>query len=120
VERRLLGDRRSPVQEKVDEVVEVNLFKLLFRKRLPQILGAYLAGGWIALEAALAWEGRAGPEWVVPVVAASLPFGFLATSIFGWFHGERGRQTMPAVEKWMLGTLMVGWIVAVAWVWIQW
>ncbi len=115
VELRLSEDRRSPAQKKVDELVEVNILKLLLKKRIPQLLGTYIAGGWIALEAAWGWEVRGGPEWLDPVVSNSLPFGFLATSIIGWFHGEKGRQKMPSVEKWLLWTLAVGWVATMAW-----
>ncbi len=115
VERRLTGDRRSPAQQKVDNLVQVNLLKLLLKKRIPQLLGTYIAGGWIALEATWGWEGRGGPVWLDPVVSNSLPFGFLATSIVGWFHGEKGRQRMPTVERWMLWVLAVGWVATIAW-----
>jgi hypothetical protein len=34
----------------------------------------------------------------------------LAVAIAGWFHGRKGRQEMPAVEKWLLGALALGWV----------
>ena len=52
----------------------------------------------------------------LPTWLASIPFGFFAVSILGWFHGEKGRQTMPKVEKWLLWTLVVGWLAVAVWV----
>jgi len=84
----------------------------LFEKRLPQILAAYVVGSWGILEFTqyLAEEGFLVPA-AEDVVLLSIPFGFLAVSILGWFHGKKGRQEMPLVEKWLLGLLVVGWVV---------
>jgi serine/threonine protein kinase/DNA-binding SARP family transcriptional activator len=116
VERRLLGDRRSPVQEKIDELVEVNLFKLIFKKRLPQLIGAYAAGSWAVVEASsYVTDEFSLPQRIPEVLLLSVPFGFLAVSILGWFHGEKGPQEMPTVERLMLVTLALGWLVAILW-----
>jgi len=117
VERKLAGDRRVSGGRDIDKLVEVNLFKLIFSKRLPQILGTYVAAAFLGLEAADQFEAREFiPEWIYPLWLTSIPFGFLAVSILGWFHGEKGRQEMPTVEKWLLGVLAVGWAVAAVWV----
>jgi hypothetical protein len=117
VERKLQGDRRSPTQQKVDSLVEVNLGKLLFRKRLPQLLAAYIAGGWISVDAASDFESRGVvPEWLFWLIVVSVVFGFFGVSVIGWFHGEKGRQTMPTVEKWLLSALAMGWIVTGVWI----
>jgi len=98
-------------------ITEVRLGHLLFRKRLPHILGGYLASAWAALEAAGFLEGR---NVISPVLTRaimfSIPFGFLAASVVGWFHGEKGRQDMPLVERWLLGVLGVAWLAVVIWV----
>jgi|GEM_PF-584560 len=86
---------------------------VLFEKRLPQILAAYILGSWGILEFTqyLVEEG-----YLVPVaedlILFSIPFGFLAVSILGWFHGKKGPQEMPPVEKWLLVAVGVGWVVA--------
>lgn len=117
IERRLTGDRRSPIQEKMDELVEVNLFKLILKKRLPQLLGAYAAGSWAVVEAgSYIREEFSLPRETRDVLHVSVAFGFFAVTILGWFHGEKGRQGMQKVEKWMLWVLAVGWIATVAWV----
>jgi serine/threonine protein kinase/DNA-binding SARP family transcriptional activator len=117
VERRILGDRRSPVQEQVDKLVEVNLGRLILKKRLPQLLGAYAAGSWAVVEAASYLRDEFSlPREIPQVLLLSVPFGFFAVSILGWFHGEKGRQGMERVEKWMLWTLAIGWLAAAGWV----
>ncbi len=116
VEKRLLGDRRSPVQKKVDEIVEVSIPKLIFKKRLPQLLAAYVAGGLAAVEVSSDFQSRGNlPEWFFRFIVVSVVFGFFAVSVLGWFHGEKGRQKMPLVEKWLLSTIGVGWVAAVVW-----
>ena len=120
VERKLAGDRRSPVEIRVDELVEINLGKLFLKKRLPQIMGAYVAGGWIAIDAASDFQSRdVVPEWLFWLIVTTVICGFFGVSVVGWFHGEKGRQVMPKVEKWLLWMLGVGWIVAGIWVVIQ-
>jgi serine/threonine protein kinase len=116
VELRLSEDRRSPAQKKVDELVEVNIFKLILKKRLPQLLGAYVAGAWLAVEASSYLRDEFSLDQTVSrLVPLSVPFGFFAVSIVGWFHGEKGRQRMPSVEKWLLWALAVGWVATIAW-----
>jgi DNA-binding SARP family transcriptional activator len=90
--------------------------RLVFRKRLIQILGGFIAAAWIGVEALdhLANKGLV-PTWLYWIALVTVPFGFVSVSIVGWFHGEKGRQAMPAVEKWMLAVLAVGWGAAVAW-----
>jgi DNA-binding SARP family transcriptional activator len=117
VERKLSGDRRAAFGKTADELVEVNLGKLLFNKRLPQILGAYVAGAWIGIEALSDYETRGVvPPWLFWLASVSAIFGFLVVSILGWYHGEKGRQKMPTVEKWLLWTLGVAWVAVAAWV----
>lgn len=117
VQRKLSEERRASLGENFNQLTEVNLGKLLFRKRLPQFLGAYVAGGWIAVEAAGMFQNRGlVPEWLFWLTAVSVVFGFFAVSVVGWFHGEKGRQKMPAVEKWLLGVLALGWVVSCSWV----
>ena len=117
VERKLLGDRQHAAEKGGPGDAERRLGRLVFRKRLPHILGAYLAAGWLAVEAVDHFATRE----ILPIelywlTVVSTPIGFLAVSIVGWFHGERGRQEMPIVEKWLLWVLAVGWIAAVVWV----
>jgi len=116
IEERLSRERRSPETKKLDRITETSLLRLVFRKRLPQILGAYVAGGWVVFEIAKEVELREGKDWVISFAGVSIVFGFLAASIFGWFHGEKGQQRMQKVETWLLGVLAAGWIATLIWV----
>jgi serine/threonine protein kinase/DNA-binding SARP family transcriptional activator len=113
LEKKLAGDRRQTGKLDFDKMVEVNLVKLLFSKRLPQILGAYVAGSWIAVELVSEFETRGHlPTKAFWLTNVTVVFGFLAVSILGWFHGAKGRQEMPRAEKGLLGIVAVGWVVA--------
>lgn len=115
IEGRLSGERRVPETRRLERITKTSLVSLVFQKRLPQILGAYVAGGWIVYEAALALEERKEISWHWPLVEVSLLFGFLTASVFGWFHGEKGQQRVPRVEKWLLGVIAAGWLAAMIW-----
>jgi hypothetical protein len=120
IERRLSGDRQLLETTMLEKITETSLPRLVFQKRLPQILGAYVAGGWIAVEAAaMVTEAQGDWELVMPLVVVSLSFGFLAASVFGWFHGEKGQQRIQKVEKWLLGALATGWVAGVIWVLVK-
>ncbi len=115
IEERLSRERRSPETRKLDRITETSLVRLVFQKRLPQILAAYVAGGWFVFKSAQAMEPRGASTWVSSLVEVSVLFGFLAASVLGWFHGEKGHQPVQRVEKWVLGVLATGWVVAVIW-----
>lgn len=77
----------------------MTLFPQLKQRRLVQIVFAYLAAGWIALEVVdqLTQHGvlpelvyRLGLVWYL----AGIPAAFLV----GWHHGERGKQRAPLSE----------------------
>lgn len=88
--------------------------RALFERRLPQILVAYILGGWGILEFTQYLVSNTYlPEVAEPLVLFTIfVFGFLAVTILGWFHGKKGRQDMPTMEKWLLGILAAGWVVA--------
>ncbi len=91
--------------------------RALFDRRLPQILGAYVAAAWLTLEFTQYMVAHQYlPGAAERLVLMSVPFGFLAVTILGWFHGKKGRQTMPALEKWLLAGVGWGWGVGVGWV----
>lgn len=108
------GDRSGG--EMVQEVTSVSLGRLILRKRLPQILGAFIPAAWLTLEATDHFITRFELEpWIYTVVLMSLPFGFMAATVIGWFHGEKGPQKMDPVEKVLLLMLCLGWVVAAGW-----
>ncbi len=58
VERKLSTRSGEPAMSKAERVMEVNLGNLIFRKRLPQILGGYLAAAWLAVESVEFFQTR--------------------------------------------------------------
>ena len=116
VERKL-ERRQGPPTGGQPSKDQASLGKMVFRKRLPQILAGYVAFAWIGIEAASLFQSRdAIDDWLFWLTAETALFGFFAVSVIGWFHGERGRQSMPAAEKWLLSVLAVGWIGVSLWV----
>jgi hypothetical protein len=90
---------------------------LILRKRLPQILGGYLASAWAFVEAMDFLRDRYGfPDRILQATGVSVVVGFFATSVLGWFHGEKGRQAMPTVERRLIWVLGLAWLVGIAWV----
>jgi serine/threonine protein kinase len=116
VERRVENHQPLARGDAMAEITKVSLGRLVLRKRLPQILGTYIPAAWLTIEATgnfLKWAGQ--PEWIVDVLWISSPFGFVAATIIGWFHGEKGPQEMDPMEKGLLWLLGLGWLVAAGW-----
>jgi hypothetical protein len=40
-------------------------------------------------------------------------WGLVATMVVAWFHGEKGRQEVGTLERWLLGVVVVGWVLTV-------
>lgn len=73
-------------------------------RRIVQFLVAYIASGWLVLEASDQLVDRAIlPEIVYQLVFVLYLAGIPASLIIGWFHGERGEQRVPRVEVLLLG-----------------
>lgn len=97
----------------------MSLIRNLRDRRLVQIVVAYLAGGWIALEAI----SQIVEHGVLPHIFYTLGLawylaGIVAAAIIGWFHGERGAQKAPLIEVLLLGilgTAVVGFSGNVTW-----
>lgn len=76
----------------------------LRERRLAQFLITYCAGGWIVLEAIAQVVDRAVlPEVAYRVVLTLFLCGIPGALIVSWYHGARGRQTVPLTERWLLG-----------------
>ena len=82
-----------------------HLWTELLRRRVPHIVGAYFAGGWILLE----FTDWAVGRWVLSphitdfVVMAWL-FGIPAVALLAWTHGAPGRDRWTRVET--IGVVM--------------
>lgn len=86
----------------------MNLFSELRKRRVFQWLGAYLAGGFLALEGVQ----QLVDNQLLPAVAWRIAlvfylFGIPGSSILAWFHGEKGAQKPPPAELWLQGALLV-------------
>jgi serine/threonine protein kinase len=93
------------------------LLAALIRRRFLQIIGAYIAGSWILLEATDQMEGRALlPELAYPLALTTVVFGFIGANVLAWHHGQKGKQDMTRTERVLLGLVGVGWVVACAFV----
>jgi serine/threonine protein kinase/DNA-binding SARP family transcriptional activator len=85
--------------------------RALFERRLPQMLLASILASWGIFEFSKELVERGHlPEITETLILMTIPFGLLAVSILGWFHGKKGPQEMPLVEKWLLGLLALGWV----------
>jgi len=106
--------QRTEASSTGDGVAVWHPVRAVFERRLPAILGAYLAGGWGAFEFTQYLVSDYNLSKVAEdLVLLSIPFGFMAVSIVGWFHGKTGKQEMTAPEKWLLAVVGVGWLVGV-------
>lgn len=77
-------------------------------RKIVQWAFAYLAGAWLALEALdLLGETWGVPPTLVRIAHVVLAFGFLATLVLAWYHGEQGRQSASGPELLMLTGIFV-------------
>jgi eukaryotic-like serine/threonine-protein kinase len=87
----------------------VKFWQHLKERRLFQIVVAYLAGGWIVLEAVSQLTERG----IVPPVVYVLTliwflFGLAIALVMGWFHGEKGAQRVTKLEAVLLAVILFG------------
>ncbi|MBW3535908.1 MAG: hypothetical protein KY453_11955, partial [Gemmatimonadetes bacterium] len=85
------------------------------RRRIPYFV-AIVGGAGLTLIEVVPTLQEAGwlPPAALPVTLVSVLFAVPASIVVAWFHGERGRQRVPAVEIWILAGLAVGWAVSLA------
>jgi tetratricopeptide (TPR) repeat protein len=78
----------------------VSFFKNLLNRRVPQILGGYLAGSWIVLEF-LDWLVRRYPvsphlvDFCLVILASLIP----TVILLSYYHGRPGKDQWTRVEK---------------------
>ena len=86
----------------------------VIRRRIPYIVGATFAAGLtlIGIVSQLVEMGLARQS-IYPL-ALNFAGGLVASGVLAWFHGERGRQKMPPLEKWILAVLVAGWLAVTA------
>jgi TolB-like protein len=81
----------------------VKLVKDLLERRVARYFVAYCAAGWAVLEVAdmLAENGMI-PAWGWRATFVLFLSGLPGAVIVSWFHGARGRQEVPPIERWLL------------------
>ncbi len=84
-----------------------SFFHELKQRRIVQIMVSYAVSGWVALEVVGALVERSiVPEVLYRVGLVVYLGGLVVAAITGWFHGEKGHQRAPRMEK-VLVTLTV-------------
>jgi hypothetical protein len=77
-------------------------------RKIVQWALAYLAGAWVIVEALdLIGETWGLPATVARMAHVALAFGFFATLLVAWYHGEQGRQRASGPELLMLAGILV-------------
>ena len=83
-------------------------------RKLAEWMIAYFAVAWVALQMTEAL----GEIWAWPIglqraITLALGLGALPALVIAWYHGEKGRQRICAVEFCLVGSLVFGsvWLV---------
>lgn len=90
------------------------VFARLRERRLVRWGVAYIAGAWVALQAAELLGGIfSWPTAWLRALTVLLVFGFFAAITLAWFHGKKGRQSVSFPEILILAIVAVAAIVTV-------
>ncbi len=78
----------------------MSIFQQLFARRVPQILGLYVAGTWMAIEIG-DWliDKFSLPEAITAYIFVGLAVLLPAVAVVAWFHGAPGKDRWTPVEK---------------------
>jgi TolB-like protein len=89
-------------------VATVEFYKNLAERRIFRFVFAYCAGGWALLEVINQLvQNDVLPGFLYRAALALVISGFPGALIVSWFHGAKGRQEMPPVERWLLSGVAV-------------
>lgn len=91
-----------------DDGGPIGFVRRMRERRLLRYVVAYLAAGWIVLQVI----GELGDNGLLPRVVFRAGFalylaGFPGALIVAWFHGAKGRQDVPRLEKALLALVAV-------------
>jgi len=86
----------------------LGILTTLSERRFLQIVGAFVAAGWIAVEATdmLVSRGKL-PEMANSLLILWYAGGILPIMVLGWFHGAKGRQAFSASELGLLTAILL-------------
>ena len=88
-------------------------WRALYRRRIPQWVAGTAAGGWFLLEGVSQLTEQIDlPLVFYHLALASVIVAIAAAAVLAWFHGERGEQRFRAIELWILGAIVIAWIVS--------
>src|SRR5690348_7429810 len=77
------------------------------QRKLVQWALAYLAAGWIALQAlGLAADSYDWPHRVMQIAFAAFALGFVVALVLAWYHGEKGRQRVSGAELLLIALVL--------------
>jgi TolB-like protein len=77
----------------------LSFLQRLKQRKIVQWAIGYFAGAWLALEVFnLIAEQFLWPTWIRQASTVLVLFGGLITIVLAWYHGERGRQKVGAME----------------------
>jgi adenylate cyclase len=98
-------------------VIPSGLHVRLRERKLVQWALAYVAGAWALLQvAALLSDTYAWPTLFMRSLPVILLVGFFAALVVGWYHGEKGAQSVSTIEIAMLSGILVLAGVGVVWI----
>lgn len=81
----------------------MSLFRDLTERRIARFFVAYCAAGWATLEVVdLLRENEVIPGWAWRAAFVFFLSGLPGALIVSWFHGAKGRQEVPRLEKVLL------------------
>src|SRR5687767_682359 len=87
----------------------------LRERRFPQIVGGYLAAGWVVLQLVDQLVGNSiFPGVAYRIALVTYVLGIPAVGALAWFHGRPGRQPFRRVEYAGLGGVLLAWVSASA------
>ena len=92
-----------------------SLLERLRQRKLIQWSIAYLAGAWVLLQVLEFLRGQFDwPAAIVRALTVFLAVAFLAVLVLAWYHGERGRQRVTAVEAVLIAAILMSGVAAAA------
>ena len=91
-----------------DQAAFVRVLKDIVERRIFRFVVAYGAASWAALEVVDQLVGNeVVPDFAYRSTLALVLCGLPGALIVSWFHGAKGRQGMPPLERWLLSGVAV-------------
>jgi serine/threonine-protein kinase len=111
---RKLGPAAVPQDVEDDERPDPlsELLRRVRERRFLWIIIPYILGVFATFQSIDPLEARGYlPEISFPLLVTGALYGFVAVTILTWFHGKKGRQTVPVIEMGLLAIVAAAWFV---------